>query len=121
MKAIEYANSVSRTIRWPSNTDFCKSSKLQAAVVEVKFEDDANGELRLLCGEALPAFITHNLVDVVIDLVASDIQGQVVPALKSLVGNLAEAFCLTDPSCPNNPIIYASDGIPPTLKLQCSR
>jgi len=110
MKAIEYANSVSRTIRWPSHSDNCKTTKLQAAVVEVRFQDDANGEMQLLCGEALPAFITHNLVDVVVDLVANDITGQVVPALQNLVGNLAEVFCLTDPSCRDNPIIYASDG-----------
>jgi len=121
MKAIEYANSVSRTIRWPSHAEDFKSMKLQAAVVEVRFEDDANGELQLLCGEALPAFITHSLVDVVVGLVSNDLTGQAVPALKSLVGNLAEVFCLTDPSFPHNPIIYTSDGSTPSTKTRCSR
>ncbi|TVY83664.1 Phototropin-2 [Lachnellula suecica] len=109
IKAIEYANAVAKRIRWPSHTDYCKFSKVQAGMVDVRFEDYASRELLLLCTEALPAFITHTLVDVVSDCVSKDITGQTIPVVRDLIGNLAEVFCLTDPSIHDNPIIYASE------------
>lgn len=33
-----------------------------------------------------------------------------MPAIRDMVGSLAEVFCLTDPGLPDNPIIYASEG-----------
>jgi len=111
MKAIEYANAVARSIRWPSHTDYCKFSRVQAAATDVRFEDYAARELLLLCSEALPAFITHTLIGVVSDCVARDITGQGIPIMRDLVGNLAEVYCLTDPSVHDNPIIFASEGL----------
>lgn len=110
IKAIEFANAVARKIRWPSHTDYCKFSRVQAGMVDVRFEDYAARELLLLCSEALPAFVTHALLDVVTECVAKDITGQAIPVVRDLVGNLAEVFCLTDPSIHDNPIIYASEG-----------
>lgn len=110
MKAIEYANAVARSIRWPSHTDYCKFSRVQAAATDVRFEDYAARELLLLCSEALPAFVTHTLIGVVSDCVARDITGQGIPIMRDLVGNLAEVYCLTDPSVHDNPIIFASEG-----------
>ncbi|KUJ12263.1 uncharacterized protein LY89DRAFT_623352 [Mollisia scopiformis] len=109
MKAIEYANSIVRTIRWPSHTDFCKFTRVQAASADVRFEDYAAREMLLLCTEALPAFITHTLIGVVADCVGRDITGQGIPVVQDLIGNLAEVFCLTDPSVHDNPIIFASE------------
>jgi hypothetical protein len=98
MKLIEYANAVARTIR------------LQAACTDVRFEDYAARELLLLCSEALTAFVTHTLIGVVTDCVGKDMTGQSVPIIQDLVGNLAEVFCLTDPSVHDNTIIFASEG-----------
>ncbi|KAK0120021.1 hypothetical protein ONS95_011436 [Cadophora gregata] len=109
MKAIEYANAVARSIRWPSHTDYCKFSRVQAASTDARFQDYAARELLLLCSEALPAFITHTLIGVVSDCVARDITGQGIPIMRDLVGNLAEVYCLTDPSVHDNPIIFASE------------
>lgn len=110
MKAIEYANAIVRTIRWPSHTDFLKLSRVQAATADARFEDYAARELLLLCTEALPAFVTYTLIAVVGDCVAKDLTGQSIPIVKDLVGNLGEVFCLTDPSIHDNPIIFASEG-----------
>lgn len=44
------------------------------------------------------------------DCVSKDITGQAIPVVQDLVGNLAEVFCLTDPSVHDNPIIFASEG-----------
>lgn len=69
MKAIEYANAVARSIRWPSHTDYCKFSRVQAAATDVRFEDYATRELMLLCSEALPAFLTRSLVGVITGII----------------------------------------------------
>ena len=110
MKAIEYANSVARKIRWPSQTDYTKFARVQAASADVRFEDYAGGELSLLRTDALQAFVTFTLVGTVVDLVAKDITDNSAPVMQDLVENLAEVFCLTDPSVHDNPIIYASEG-----------
>ncbi|KAL2069580.1 hypothetical protein VTL71DRAFT_14259 [Oculimacula yallundae] len=109
MKAIEYANAVAKSIRWPSHTDYCKFSRVQAAATDIRFEDYAARELLLLCSEALPAFVAHTLIGVVSDCVTRDITGQGIPIMRDLVGNLAEVYCLTDPSVHDNPIIFASE------------
>ena len=83
---------------------------MNAASTDTRFDDYALRELNLLCTSLLPAFITHSLVNFVVDCVARDIKGETVPLMQDLVGNLAEIFCLTDPSLPDNPIIYASEG-----------
>lgn len=69
MKSIEYANAVARSIRWPSHTDYCKFSRVQAAATDVRFEDYATRELMLLCSEALPAFLTQSLVGVITGII----------------------------------------------------
>lgn len=117
MKAIDYANSIVRTIRWPSHTDSCKFTRVHAASTDVQFVDYAARELLLLCTEALPAFITHTCTGVVTVCVGKDINGQPIPITRDLVGNLAEVFCLTDPSIHDNPIIFASEGKWPSPKL----
>ncbi|CZR52197.1 uncharacterized protein PAC_02074 [Phialocephala subalpina] len=110
MKAIEYVNAIVRMIRWSSHTDFCKFSRVQAASVDVRFQDYAARELLLLCTEALPAFVTYTLIAVVGDCVGKDLTGYSIPIVKDLVGNLAEVFCLTDLSVHDNPGIFASEG-----------
>ncbi|ESZ98384.1 non-specific serine/threonine protein kinase [Sclerotinia borealis F-4128] len=109
MKAIEYANAVARKIRWPSHADLRKFSRVQAAAVDVQFDDYSTKELILLVKEALPAWVTYNLTNIVVDCVEKDITGHRVPLLQDLVGNLAEVFCLTDPSVHDNPIVYATE------------
>lgn len=114
MKAIEYANAVAQKIRRPSSTSFCEVSKAQAAVLDVEFDHYSTQELALLVKEALPAWVAYNLTNVVLECLVNDMTGHRVPALQDLVGNLAEVFCLTDPSVHDNPIVYATEG-----KLHC--
>jgi len=97
LKAIDYPNAVARELQWPSRTDYPKLGRIQAAQIDLRFDDYANKELLLLCREALPAWITHTLTIIVIGCVAKDITGNGLPALQDLVGDLAEVFCLSDP------------------------
>jgi hypothetical protein len=96
MKAIDYANAVARKLQWPSHTDYNKLGRVQAAQIDLWFDDYANKELLLLCREALPAWITHTLTTIVIECVAKEITGNSLPAIQDLVSNLAEVFCLTE-------------------------
>lgn len=91
MKAIEYANAIVGSIRWPSNTDVAKFKQTQAGSTDAYFEHYANRELRLLCSEALPASLAESLVKEVVAHIARDITGQNDPE-NDLVGNLAEVF-----------------------------
>ncbi|CAD6502469.1 BgTH12-05061 [Blumeria graminis f. sp. triticale] len=109
MKAIEYANAVARTIKWPSQSDYSKFSRIEAAQTDGRFEDYASREVNSLLAEALPAWVTYLLVGVVADCLAREITGQSLPVVKDLVGNLGEVFCLTDPKIRDNPIIYCSE------------
>lgn len=110
LKAIEYANAVASKIRWAAPKDYYKVSRLPAATADTHFKEHAKKDLKVLHTEVLPAFITHNLVNIVVDCVTRDITTQAIPVIMDLVGKLAEVFCLTDPSLEDNPIIYASDG-----------
>lgn len=38
-----------------------------------------------------------------------EITGQGTPVMRELVNGLAEVYCLSDPSLPDNPIVYASE------------
>ena len=110
MNAVEYANAIASQIRWPSHKDHYRYSHLPAATEEAHFLDYAKKELKVLCTEVLPAFITNTLVTLVAECVARDITGQAIPAMMNGVGTVADVFCLTDPSQPDNPMIYASEG-----------
>lgn len=111
MKAVEYANAVARTIQWPSHSDHYKFSRVDAAQTDVRFEDYATREVNVLISEALPAWITYLLVNVVSDCVIRDITGLSLPIIRELVGTLGEVFCISDPNQKDNPIIYCSEGI----------
>ncbi|POS85153.1 hypothetical protein EPUL_003265, partial [Erysiphe pulchra] len=109
MKAVEYANALARTIQWPSHSDYYKFSRVDAAQTDVRFEDYATREVNVLISEALPAWITYLLVNVVSDCVIRDITGLSLPIIRELVGTLGEVFCISDPTQKDNPIIYCSE------------
>lgn len=37
--------------------------------------------------------------------------GQNTPIMREMIPSLAEVYCITDPSLPDNPIVYASQGV----------
>jgi hypothetical protein len=60
----------------------------------------------------LPAYITHVYIQTVSLSITRRIIGTLPPHLREASEGLAEVFCLTDPSRPDNPIVFASEGIP---------
>lgn len=106
LRAIEYANALADQITqqpsWPS--------KASAASVDPRFEQLSQRSLDELVAEALPAYITFTVVDVVTELLNKEIVGRNTPVMRELVHGLAEVYCLSDPSQGGCPIVFASEG-----------
>lgn len=109
IKAVEYANAVAYSIK-PLPGDAPGHPPCPAASVDVRFESKAKRAFDQLVTEALPMYITHTLVKTVTEYMVREITGTTMPMMRELVGGLAEVFCLSDPSLPDNPIVYASEG-----------
>ena len=109
IKAIEYANAIANNIH-PLSADASSTIPCSAALLDARFEARSGRAFESLMNDALPAFVTHSLVHTVSDSVAKEITGTSIPMIRDLVGNLAEVFCLTDPSIHDNPIVFASEG-----------
>lgn len=106
LTAIRYANSLADQMSLHSR----QSSRSEAAVVDVKFENFSRRSIDELVSDALPAYITYRIVNVVTECLVKEITGNNTPLMRDLVQGLAEVYCLTDPSLQDNPIVFASEG-----------
>ncbi|KAJ8105080.1 hypothetical protein OPT61_g10396 [Boeremia exigua] len=105
LKAIQYANALADQItqqpNWPT--------KASAASLDPRFEQLSQRSLDELVAEALPAYVTFNVVDVVTELLNKEIVGRNTPVMRELVQGLAEVYWLSDPTQEGNPIVFASE------------
>jgi len=106
--AVEYANAIAEHL----------VPGAVAALLEDGFEDSSRMAVDELINDALPGFITHRLVQIVTDTLVKEITGQNTPIMRELVAGLAEVYCLSDPSLPDNPIVYASEGMARVRRMQ---
>jgi hypothetical protein len=104
--AVAYANAIAEQIP----TDEGEDPHIAATLGEA-FAAKSQRILDDLVEEALPAFLTHRMVGLVTDSLVKEITGEGVPVMKDLIPNLAEVFCISDPSLADNPIVYASEGM----------
>ena len=109
MKAVEYANVVAETIQ-PLPGEYPGTIPCSAAMLDTRFEARSRKAFESLVNDALPAYITYLLVQVVTEIMVKEITGTNMPFMRELVVGLSEVFCLTDASAKDNPIIYASEG-----------
>ena len=110
LKAIRYANAIAEALSPIPNYDF--TSELANPTTNRELENKAASAFTVLTHEDLPAFITHVYVQVVSQSISRRITGTLAPHLREASEGLAEVFCLTDPSRPDNPIVFASEGMP---------
>ena len=108
LKAIKYANAIAEALSPISSHDF--TNNLARATTNPELEDKASSAFDVLTQEDLPAFITQLYVQIVSLSIARRITGTLAPHLREASEGLAEVFCLTDPSRPDNPIVFASEG-----------
>ncbi|KAJ5171921.1 hypothetical protein N7492_004514 [Penicillium capsulatum] len=113
LKSLEYANALVRLsidVPPPSvqtvQNDTDPVGSIASKVLEKRVEDG----LRALTAEELPAFITSRCITITSKIVEERVRGTLPMKFRETSNALAEVFCLTDPSRPDNPIIFASEG-----------
>jgi PAS domain-containing protein len=104
--AIDYANAVAENL--PTGKHH-STQDTRAATPDASFEEQAKRAVNELTDDALPGYVTYRLVQVVTDCLVKEIMGNNSPVMTDLTEGLAEVYCMTDPSLPDNPIVYASE------------
>ena len=121
LKALAYANAIAEGLdRIPGHEFTDHPTK---PTVNSVLEEKASNAFEVLVNEDLPAYITHKYIQIVSLSITRRITGTLAPHLREASEGLAEVFCLSDPSRPDNPIVFASEGTlsllytPPPSKL----
>ncbi len=109
LKAISYSNAIAESLEPISGFDF--TNDLAPTTINAELEEKAKKAFDMLVREELPAYITHTYIQTVSLSIQRRITGTLPPALREASEGLAEVFCLTDPSRPDNPIVFSSEGI----------
>lgn len=108
LKAIKYANAIAEALSPIPGHDY--TAGLAPASSNAALELKANQAFDAMVREDLPAYITHMYIQIVSLSISQRITGVLAPHLREASEGLAEVFCLTDPSRPDNPIVFASEG-----------
>ena len=109
LKAIKYANAIAEGLS--SIKGYAFTENLAQSTANRELEAKAAAAFGVLAQEDLPAFITHMYVQIVSMSISQRITGTLAPHLREASEGLAEVFCLTDPGRPDNPIVFASEGM----------
>lgn len=107
LRAIRYANAVSEALEPLEGHAFTES--IPPSTRNPALEEKARQAFQAMVDEDLPAFITHTWIGVVSASIHRRITGTLPPHLREASEGLAEVFCLSDPSRPDNPIVFASE------------
>lgn len=112
LKAIEYANALVRLstdVPPPAVQIVQESNDSVGTTVNTVLEQRVQDALKALTAEELPAFITSRCITMTSKIVEERVRGTLPLKFRETSNALAEVFCLTDPSRPDNPIIFASE------------
>ena len=108
MRAIRYANAIAEALSPIAGYGF--TAKSAEPTVNMALEEKAQQAFDVLVREDLPAYITQTYIQVVSLSISRRVTGTLAPHLRDASEGLAEVFCLTDPSRPDNPIVFTSEG-----------
>jgi hypothetical protein len=109
IRAINYANAVAEALEPIGGYEFTEIPA--RPTVNSILEDKAEKAFDELVKEDLPAYIAHTFVRIASLSVQQRVTGKLNDELRDASEGLAEVFCLTDPSRPDNPIVFASEGM----------
>ncbi|KAK5070717.1 hypothetical protein LTS08_000363 [Lithohypha guttulata] len=107
LRALHYANAILEGLDEVPGLDFTKGAV--DTTVNAALMKRANDAFDYLVREELPAYVTFEYIRVVSASITARITGMLAPHLREASEGLAEVFCLTDPSRPDNPIVFASE------------
>lgn len=111
VKAIEYANALVRLAVDVPTVGIETAQQPVGPTVNMALEKRVQAALDALTAEELPAFITSSCINITSKVVEERVRGTLPEKFQGTADALAEVFCLTDPSRPDNPIIFASGGM----------
>jgi hypothetical protein len=117
LKAISYSNAIAEALDPIPGFDFTGTSAKKT--VNTELEEKARQAFDVLVREDLPAYVTYTYIQTVSLSIQRRITGTLPSHLREASEGLAEVFCLTDPSRPDNPIVFASEGMLTTCASQC--
>ncbi len=107
LKAIHYANAVAKALEPLQEQGL---TPIQENTRNFELEQRAGRAFNLLVQDDLPAYVTLLYIQVAkSNINPSTMAGQ--PNVQETSEGFAEVFCLTDPSRPDNPIVFASKGM----------
>ncbi|KAJ6142308.1 hypothetical protein N7497_011407 [Penicillium chrysogenum] len=109
LKAIHYANALVRSYVDVPTPGIETAEHPVGPIVNTALEQRVQKALDALTAEELPAFITSTYINIAGKLVEERVRGTLPDKFQGTAEALAEVFCLTDPSRPDNPIIFASE------------
>lgn len=115
IRAMEYTNQIiSQSLRFDGQQHQYYGLAAFMAAPELtrneSLRQNTAAALEALAQDELPAYITHVWTEIVEVSMKRKITGTMPAHLKYLNECLAEVFCITDPSRPDNPIVFASEG-----------
>lgn len=109
LKAVNYAITLTESLEPISGHDF--TSVPAKTTMNSELEAKAKKAFDVLVQEDLPAFVTQLYVQSVKSSMIRRIMGPSTRPMREVLEGMLEVFCLTDPSRPDNPIVFASEGM----------
>ena len=109
IKAMAYANAIVEALQPIDGHNFTDQPPQQNK--SSALEERAAQAFDVMVNEDLPAYIAHIYIQIVSLSITKRITGTLAPHLREASEGLAEVFCLTDPSRPDNPIVFSSEGM----------
>ena len=109
LKAIRYAEAIISGLEPVSGFEF--TTEANGATMSWVIEDKADRALEVLVKDDLPAFIAYVYVRTVDLALVSRVTRKEDSGSRPLADGLAEVFVLSDPAQPDNPIVFASEGM----------
>jgi hypothetical protein len=114
LKAISYSNAIAEALAPIPGCEF--ASTIAYPTINKSLEEKANQAFEVMVQNDLPAYVTHVYIQTVSLSISRRIIGTLPPHLRETSEGLAEVFCLTDPSRPDNSIVFASEGRAPNIQ-----
>ena len=108
LKTIRYAEAIIKGLEPIPGHAF--TSEANSATMAWVMEDKADRALDVLVKDDLPAFIAYIYVRTVDVALVDRVTGNENLGSRGIANGLAEVFVLSDPSRPDNPIVFTSEG-----------
>ncbi len=109
LKAVNYAITIAESLEPIPEHEFTTAPAKTTMNLELELK--AEKAFHVLVKEDLPPFVTQLYVQTVKSSMMRRIMGPAAPPSRDEPEGMLEVFCLTDPSRPDNPIVFASKGM----------